>query len=144
MHDQVPPSHEVVDHTSEIRLRIRAGSLAELLAEAGRALAELELRDGGATESVWRPLVVSAADRAALLAEWLNELVFLAESERWIPTEFEVECAGDTPAGETEVRARARGVRVEQSPGLVKAATLHGLRVDAIPGGLEGEVVLDV
>jgi SHS2 domain-containing protein len=145
MHDRIPPSHEVVDHTSEIRLRIRAGSLAELLAEAGRALARLELRGRtAAATGDWRPLTVSAGGRAALLADWLNELVFLAEAERWVPIDFEIERAGESPAGDTEVRARARGVSVEQSPGLVKAATLHGLRVDPIPGGLEGEVVLDV
>jgi SHS2 domain-containing protein len=145
MHDRIPPSHEVVDHTSEIRLRIRAGSLAELLAEAGRALARLELRGGKTTGTGdWRPLTVSAGDRAALLAEWLNELIFLAEAERWVPIDFEIERAGNNSAGGTEVRARARGVSIEQSSGLVKAATLHGLRVEPIPGGLEGEVVLDV
>jgi SHS2 domain-containing protein len=145
MPNPLPPSHEVVDHTSEIRLRVRAGSLAELLAEAGRALAQLELRGAnGAAAGDWRPLTVSAADRAALLAEWLNELVFLAEAERWIPIDFEVERAGEVSGGDAEIRARARGVTLEQSPGLVKAATLHGLRVDPIPGGLEAEVVLDV
>jgi SHS2 domain-containing protein len=145
MHDRIPPSHEVVDHTSEIRLRIRAGSLAELLAEAGRALARLELRGGRAVATGdWRPLTVSAADRAALLVAWLNELVFLAEAERWVPIDFEIGRAEESSAGESAVWARARGMSVDRSPGLVKAATLHGLRVDAIPGGLEGEVVLDV
>jgi SHS2 domain-containing protein len=33
---------------------------------------------------------------------------------------------------------------VERVPGLVKAATLHGLRVEEVAGGWEGEVVLDV
>jgi SHS2 domain-containing protein len=33
---------------------------------------------------------------------------------------------------------------VERVPGLVKAATLHGLRLDDVPGGMEGEVILDV
>lgn len=145
MHDPIRPSHEVVDHASEIRLRIRAGSLADLLAEAGQALARLELRgDSTAVTGDWRQLTVSAADHAALLAEWLNELVFLAETERWVAIDFEIERTGETSAGDTEVHARARGVSLERSPGLVKAATLHGLRVDPIPGGLEAEVVLDV
>jgi SHS2 domain-containing protein len=87
----------------------------------------------------WRWVEVSSSDRASLLADWLNELVFLAETERWVATEFEVEWVDDRA-----VRARARGVAVERAPGLVKAATLHGLHVDDVPGGIQGEVILDI
>jgi len=135
-----PPWHDLADHISEVRLRVGAASLGELLAEAGRALARLQLR-GAAPRAggEWRTIEVSAGDRAALLAEWLNELIFLAETERWVAAEFEVESAGDR-----RMRARARGMRLERVPGLVKAATLHRLRVVDVPGGLEGDVVLDV
>lgn len=133
-------SHELADHVSEIRLRVRAGSLGELLAEAGRALAEIQLRGAGAAATgPRRDVVIFAADRAALLADWLNELIYLAEVERWIGADFQVDSAEDR-----RISARVRGVRVERAPGLVKAATLHGVRVDEVPGGLEGEVVLDV
>jgi SHS2 domain-containing protein len=133
-------SHEIIDHASEVCLRIRAASMSELLAEAGRALAEIQLRkSGGAPAPKWRDIEVSASDRAALLAEWLNELIFLGETEAWVPVQFEVARATDTSA-----RVRASGMSLARVPGLVKAATLHGLRVDEIPGGLEGEVILDV
>jgi SHS2 domain-containing protein len=134
------PSHEVADHASEIQLQLRAGSLAELLAEAGRALAAIQL--GGTAEPAtgpWRRIEVSSPDRASLLADWLNELVFLAETERWVATDFGIELADDR-----SVRARVRGIEVERVSGLVKAATLHGLRLEDVPGGMEGEVILDV
>jgi protein archease len=135
-----PASHEILQHTSEIRLRIRAGSLAELMAEAGRALARLQLHDAERTAAgSWRPIEVSAPDRAALLADWLNELVYLAETERWVAVDFGVDHADDRT-----LRARVRGVILDRAPALVKAATLHGLRIDDTPEGLEGEVMLDV
>ncbi|HWB42737.1 MAG TPA: archease [Gemmatimonadales bacterium] len=135
-----PPSHEVADHTAEVQVRLRAGSLADLLAEAGRALAGLQLRGlplraGGE----WRPIEVTAPDRDRLLADWLNELIYLAESDRWVATEFDLA----TP-GPGTLRGRARGVTLDRALGLVKAATMHGLRVDEIPGGLSAEVILDV
>jgi SHS2 domain-containing protein len=134
------PSHELADHVSEVRLRVRAGSLGELLAEAGRALGELQLRGADVTPyGPWRHLSVSASDRSVLLADWLNELIFLAEAERWVGLDFEVESAEDG-----RVEARVWGVRLERAPGLVKAATLHGVRVDEVAGGVEGEVILDV
>ncbi|HEY3013411.1 MAG TPA: archease [Gemmatimonadales bacterium] len=136
----VQSSHEIIDHASEVRLRIRAASMSELLAEAGRALAKLQLRESGGTPvPKRRDIEVSASDSAALLAEWLNELIFLSETEAWVPVQFEV-----TRATETSAKVRASGMSLDRVSGLVKAATLHGLRVDGIPGGLEGEVILDV
>ncbi len=132
-------SHDIADHTSELRIRLWAGSLAELMAEAGRALAEIQLRGASAAPGGdWRPVEVSASDPAGLLVDWLNELIFLTETERWVATEFEVEVTDGT------LRGRARGVSLGRAPGLVKAATLHGLRVDDAPGGLTGEVILDI
>jgi SHS2 domain-containing protein len=137
---RLSPSHELVDHTSEVRLRLRAGSLGELLAEAGRALATLQLRGSAASATgPWRAIEISSPDRASLLADWLNELVFLAETEQWVATEFDID-----PTDGRSVRSRVRGVQVERVPGLVKAATLHGLRLEEVPGGMEGEVILDV
>ncbi|HEX9611748.1 MAG TPA: archease [Gemmatimonadales bacterium] len=74
-----------------------------------------------------------------MLVDWLNELVFLAETERWVPVEFEI-----LEATDVTVRARARGVRTEEAPSRVEAATFHGLEVTAGPQGFEAEVVLDV
>lgn len=134
------PSHELVEHTGEVGLRIRAGSLGDLLAEAGRALGTLELQGAPAPpEGEWRRLEVRAPDREALLVEWLNELLYRAESERWVATEFAVERAAPRAAV-----LRARGVWVARTPGFVKAATYHGVAVRDVPGGVEGEVVLDV
>jgi len=39
---------------------------------------------------------------------------------------------------------RARGVAVDTAPSEVKEATFHGLRIAAVPGGVEADVVLDV
>ena len=65
-------------------------------------------------------------DREAVLVHWLNELIFLAETERWVGVEFTV-----SRATETELRMRARGVAVDEAPARVKAATFHGLRIAA-------------
>lgn len=133
-------SSEILAHTAEVKLRVRGPSLGEIAAEAGRALGRLELgTDRPAAQGEWRDLEVHAPDRDALLVEWLNELIYRAETERWVPVEIEV-----TAATDTALRARARGVTVDETPSRVKAATFHGLRVTPVPGGLEAEVVLDV
>jgi SHS2 domain-containing protein len=131
---------ELLAHTAEVMLRLRATTLADLLAEAGRALGRLELGEPvppAAGEP--RLIEVQSPDREALLVDWLNELVYLAETERWVPVEFEMVTANDTTA-----RAWARGVVTDEAPARVKAATFHGLKVVAGPQGFEADVVLDV
>ena len=137
--EPLEPWHDIADHTSEVQVRLRAGTLADLLAEAGRALAEIQLRGVGApADGEWRRVEITASDPEGLLADWLNELIYLAETERWVPTEFELATAGRALTG------RARGATLERAAGLVKAATMHGLRVTEVPGGLAAEVILDV
>ena len=134
------PSHRWVDHTAEVQLQVEADSLAGLLAEAGRALGALLLRGHEAEPSgEARTIEVSSVDREALLVDWLNEIVFLAEVERWVAVDFDV-----SEASETHLKASARGVAVDEPPALVKAATFHGLAVEEREGGLQAEVIFDV
>jgi SHS2 domain-containing protein len=135
-----PSSHEFVEHTGEVHLRVRAATLPELFAESGRALAGL-LRRGASADppGPWDLIELTAPDRCALLVDWLNELIFRAEVRLAVPTEFEV-----SGATETTLTARIRAVPVPEPPSLVKAATLHRVRVEEADGGVEADVVLDV
>ena len=134
------PAHRFVDHTSEIGLQVRAASFGELLAEAARGLASLMLREVPAEAAgEAREIEVSAHDRESLLVDWLNEILYVAETGLWIPLEIEV-----LEASDTRLRARARGVDVEISPSMVKAATFHGLEVVETAEGVSAEVILDV
>jgi SHS2 domain-containing protein len=134
------PSVELVEHPGEVRLRLRAATLGELAIVAGRALAELELgHPPGPAHGLWREVVVSGRDREAALVHWLNELIYLAETERWVGVEFTV-----SRATETELRMRVRGIAVDEAPARVKAATFHGLRIAAVTDGVEADLVLDV
>jgi SHS2 domain-containing protein len=133
-------SHEFVDHTSEITLRLRAPSFASLMAEAARAYAELvPTWIARASSREQREFRLAVDDRVATLVEWLNELVYLAEVELWIPVDAEVE----TRRG-GELRIRAAGEALADPFVLVKAATLHRARVHEGPDGVEAEVTLDV
>lgn len=135
-----PSWHETVEHVSELELRLRAPSFAALAEEAGRAAAELLLRgEAGDATGDWREFVIENADRAGLLVEWLNELIYQAEAHKWVATEFRAELTGIAT-----LRVEARGTDVEQAPSFVKAATFHGLQLRDTAHGVEAEVILDI
>jgi SHS2 domain-containing protein len=134
------PSFEYLPHVGELGIRLRGGSIAEVLRQAALALAELLLpgRPPPGPERVYE-IVLDAPDRAALLIDWLNELLFLAERDRWVPSRID-----SLDATELHLSATARGPVLDRAPSLVKAATWHGLRFDVRDGGFEAEVLLDV
>lgn len=134
-------AHQFEPHTGEVRLSLWAPTREALFAEAGRALAELMLgeraipeRRGPAVE-----LEVCARDGAALLAEWLNELISRSEISKQVFTDFELDAVEATRA-----RGRAWGVEPAALKTAPKAATLHGLSLAPLGAGWGATVVLDV
>jgi SHS2 domain-containing protein len=123
------------DHVGELELAIEAPSREAVFADGVRALGEL-LGDGGAGET--RELAVEGADLASLLAAWLEELVFLAETEDFVP-----EALASVALRGSELRAVVAGRRGRPSH-LVKAVTYHGLAVEERADGWHARVVLDV
>jgi SHS2 domain-containing protein len=132
--------HAVLEHTGEIVIRMEGATPAEVLIEAARALGELQAGSIAPTGERGRCEVrVEAPDREALLVEWLNEIVFRSETERWAPDAGEMLACEDTTA-----HAILEGPKLTAAPALVKAATHHRLVFRPGPRGWEAEVVLDV
>jgi SHS2 domain-containing protein len=127
--------YRFVDHTSELEIELEAKSAEGVLEDALRAFAELAGTGDGA--EVERRVVVRAGDLPALLAAWLDELLYLAETEGLVPESADLALSG------FELSGLVRGRRGEPRP-LVKAVTLHRLRFRAENGIWRGRVVLDV
>lgn len=131
------------DHIGEVRLSAGGSSLEALFEDAGLRFAVLEREQIPVTPARHRCTVTCrAADREALLVEWLNSLIFLSETEAWVPDRIRV-----TRLTDSELEAEVSGPRLAHPPALVKAATLHGLRLEPDArgaGGWTAEVILDV
>ena len=129
-------SYRFVEHVGEVEVELEAESEAGIFASASAALAELVSAGTGAPAS--RDIELRADDHALLLVDWLSELVFLAEVERFVPDRVDaIEVTGDC------VRATVTG-RHGDPRHLVKAVTLNWLMLDQYEGTWHGRVVLDV
>jgi SHS2 domain-containing protein len=134
---------EVFDHTADLGLRIEAADLNSLFAEAGRALLSVIVSNPDAVqprEAV--TLQVAGHDLEYLLVDWLDELLYLFESKRFFPCEFE------TTFDQTGLAATVRGETWDQARHQlaheVKAVTYHGLVVEQSSDGWRAEVILDI
>lgn len=139
--------HASVDHTADVGLRAAAPDPAGLLEEAARALAELASDVGDAAPVAVESFEVRGEDPSALAFTWLNELIGRADARgealvdarvAWVRRDATGWVAsGDarfTPYDNQHVRPRLT----------VKAATYHGLRVQALEEGWSLDAYLDV
>lgn len=126
-----------VDHTAELELRLESRTEAGVFGDAFAALADL-VYDGRGHDPVPVELSLEAPDRATLLASWLDELVFRAETEALVP-----EAVERLELGPSGLRALLRAHRGHPRH-VVKGVTYQGLSFEPHEGGYRARVVLDV
>ena len=126
-----------VDHTAEVELVIEADSEERVFSEALAGLGEL-MSDEGTAETATYSVSAAAPDHAALLVEWLNEVVYLAETEALVPERVE-----RLDLEDRAVESAIAGRRAAARP-LVKAATYHRLELAERDGSWHATVVFDV
>lgn len=136
---QEPAGFREVDHTADWALEVWAPTIGELLCQAAWGLESLS---GVAYHPGARPqpleIRLEAPDAETALVEFLNELLFLRDTQgRWFRPQ-KVDYAQGVVRAQTVGRPLAR---VEKE---VKAATYHNLRVERTAGGWRATVVVDV
>ena len=131
---------EELEHTADVALRVRGRDMRELFANAAEGMFSLIGHcQRGATPRFADEIRLHAPDRAALLIDWLNELLYLGEANnaryyaftfhRLTPTLLEAHVAGDPLVSRWKT---------------IKAATFHDLRISETPEGWEVTVVFDI
>jgi SHS2 domain-containing protein len=129
-------SFEWGEHVGELELRLAGANERDVLDAAARAFGELLGGDGG--DEVARDVHAAGRDAALLLAGFLDELVFLAETDGFVPARLEAAAIGGGA-----LRARVRGA-LGAPPHLVKAVTHHRLAFERTEGGWTATAILDV
>jgi len=134
---------ETFEHTADLGLRVRAKDLPSLFEEAGRGLFSMIVADMATIQSKQpRVLEIAGTDRDYLLFDWLNELLYLFDTEHVVFGDFQVTLADDG------LTATARGEPVDDARHRldheVKAITYHGLKIEHVGDGWVAEVIVDI
>lgn len=135
--------HETFEHTADLGLRIRAGDLNALFAEAAQALFEVIVPDLASVRPETKVEVSLAGDdRTLLLFDWLKELLFHFDAQHLLLSKFDVQVRDDglSAAAWGEPLDRERHVLEHE----VKAITYHGLRVERHGAEWMAEVIVDI
>lgn len=135
--------HELFDHTADLGLRIHAGDLNTLFAEAGECLLASMVDDPKSVFAVESQTVaIAGTDREYLLFDWLRELLTRSDEARMLWCRF------DTTVTPTGLTATIWGEPFDPLRHLlsreVKAITYHGLSLEESADGFLAEVIVDI
>jgi SHS2 domain-containing protein len=136
---------ETFDHTADLGLRIHAADLDDLFQTAGIALFDVIVANRReVAERDQEEFTLSADTTEALLIDWLNELIFRAETGHRLYCRFEVRVAENG----LNLGATIRGEPIDPARHVldheVKAATRHGTRLVFENGEWQADVILDI
>jgi SHS2 domain-containing protein len=141
--------YRFLDHTADVAVEVWGADEGELFREAGRALTAIYVdAEGGAAveRSVERDLRLEADDGESLLIGFLNELIYLFDTEKFLCASASV--AEVTTGSPARLRARLAGETFDPRRHLflteVKAATFHGVEIREREDGVCATVVFDL
>ena len=133
---------EIVNHTADVGVIAYGADIKQAFANAARALFSLITELDDVQEVLCRDIEVTATDKESLLVEWLNELIYLFDTENIIFKRFDI-----TELNNTRLRAKNYGEKVDSARHKlktgVKAATYHMLKVDK-DDGYKVQVIFDI
>ena len=137
-------TYEIIDTTADIGIRAFGSDLPEVYANAALGMFSLITDIDTIKEELEKDIIINAPDSAALLVEWLNELIFLFDTEMLLFKRFEI-----MMPDEFKILARCFGEKADRTRHElkrgIKSATYHRLKVEQKKdGGFQAEVILDI
>ncbi len=133
---------EIVEHTADVGIIAYGADMKEAFANAAKALFSLITELDDVEEVMHRDIELTAPDQESLLVGWLNELIYLFDTENMLFKKFDI-----TQLSQTHLKARSYGHKVDSSKHKlktgVKAATYHMLKIDKSNGG-KVQVLFDI
>jgi SHS2 domain-containing protein len=128
-----------IEHTADRALEVWGKELTDLFAGAAKGMYSLMAELNGLVATNWLELRLEGWDTESLLVDWLNELLFLTETEGLLFVDYRIESLTDT-----ELVARAGGVISSVTGAHIKAATFHDLSLRQGRSGWSTELTFDV
>jgi SHS2 domain-containing protein len=135
--------YEVFEHTADVGIHAFGHTLPELFIHAAQGMESLMVSPEQVRESVSREIAVTGHDMVSLLIAWLNEFVFLFDTEYLLFRTFEID-----DLTETSLKGRASGepydVQRHELGSAIKAVTWHEASVERIGDGYKARIIFDI
>ncbi len=132
-----------IEHTADVGIEVEADSLEELFEGAAVGMSCLMLDIGKVRGVEEREVSIHASDLAEMMFKWLNELLFLFETEEFLFHGFDV-CRIEGENLEAKITGENYDPNRHEILDEIKAATYHMMEVSKKNGKWFARVIFDV
>ena len=133
----------ILEHTADVGFEAFGATLPEVYENAARALAQLITEPSTVEPDEEIHIEVQGTDPSDLLVNWLSEILYQHDAERWLFHDFRVESLDDHA-----VSGIAWGEKIDPARHptnlMVKAITYHQLSLQQTAGGWRAQVYVDI
>lgn len=138
MHPKSASGFREIAHTADWELEVWAPTLLKLLEQAALGMYQLTGAKLSSGSRISRHIILQYIEPETLLIAFLNELLYLAESEDLIFDHFDLQVKDD------QLQVTLNGAQLESMDKEIKAATYHNLNIVETKQGLFANIVFDV
>jgi SHS2 domain-containing protein len=135
--------YELLEHTADTGIRVKAGDLKGLFEKSAVAMFEIISEPKSAKIKVCKKVTVQqdAEQLGELYINWLNELLSLSAAKELVFSRFKIDVLNNHHLEAVACGAPMEDYRVNAE---IKAATYHQLKLDKTSAGWVAEVIFDV
>ena len=141
--DQPTLHYRIIDHTADMGMVVKAGSIRELFSCAAYAMTRIMVEGDFGNEKTERKISIDAEDYPDLMVRWLGEILYLFAGEGLIADAVEIHAVSRTNLSATLAMSaylpgRHRVLRE------IKAVTYHDVSVGRTDDEWETRIIFDI
>jgi SHS2 domain-containing protein len=143
MMSEFPKPYEVFEHTADVGLHAYGSTMAELFVHAAQGMESLMVPLEQIRLVTSREITVEGHDSVSLLIAWLNELIFLFDTEYLLFRDITIDTITETRVIGRVVGEPYDAQRHELSSA-IKAVTWHEAAVNLTDQGYQARIIFDI
>ncbi|HTK11100.1 MAG TPA: archease [Ktedonobacteraceae bacterium] len=138
-----PEPYEVFEHTADIGIHAYGKTLPELFMHASQGMESLLVAPEQVRTTTQKAIAAEGHDSISLLIAWLNELIFLFDTEFLLLRDFAID-----EMTEKRVTGRAYGepydAQRHELSSAIKAVTWHEAAIEQTADGYRARIIFDL
>lgn len=138
----VAKDFKLLEHTADVGIEAYGADIRDAFVNAARGMFSLIVEPSSVKEVEYRDIEITAPDEESLLVTWLNELIYLFDTETMLFSRFDI-----IELGAGRLKARVCGESVDKNRHTmktgIKAATYHMVEV-VRDNGIRAKVLFDI
>jgi SHS2 domain-containing protein len=135
--------YEVFEHTADVGIHAYGSSLSELFVHAAQGMESLMVAPDQVRLLTRREIVAEGHDTVSLLIAWLNELIFLFDTEYLLLRDFVIDSISETRLSASATGEPYAALRHDLSSA-IKAVTWHEAAVTHSDAGYKARIIFDI